>query len=169
VQETENKKSFKETHKNKYQMIVYTLVSLVTTVVELISFSLFNYVLFTSLSNQSFTLGFINYSVENGGLTIFLSISISFLIAQVFNFIMQRKKTFQANNHVFYSAILYTFMILIIFVLQMWLPPLLRGPLSEVMSTNLADFIAKNMMMTLAFIIQFPINKWVIMKNISEI
>lgn len=164
-QTKENKLSFKDKHQTKWQMIVYTLVSLVTTVVELITFSLFNYVLFTQLANQSFRLGFINYSVENGGLTIFLSISLSFVIAQIFNFIVQRKKTFQANNHVLFSALLYSIMILVIFILQMWLPTLIRQPLSDIMNTGLADFIAKNMMMTLAFIIQFPINKWVIMRK----
>ena len=163
----ESKKSFKEANQTKWQFIIYTLVSLVTTVVELTFFSLFNYILFTSLSDQAFSFGFINYTVQNGGLTIFLSISLSFVIAQIFNFIVQRKKTFEANNHVLYSAILYAIMILIIFILQMWLPTIIHEPLTQFMSSGLADFIAKNMMMTLAFIIQFPINKWVIMRNIS--
>jgi len=151
----------------KMQFIVYTLVSLVTTIVELISFSLFNYLIFKSLSDQGFKLGFIEYTASNGGLTIFLSISLSFLIAQIFNFIVQRKMTFKANNHVLSSAVMYGIMITIIFILQMWLPTLIREPLTNVMRDGLADFIAKNMMMTLAFIIQFPINKWIIMRKIS--
>jgi len=110
-----------------------------------------------------------DYSVANGGLCAFLAFALSFVIAQIFNFIVQRKATFHANNKVLYSALMYIVMILVIFFFQMWLPTLLHAPISNLVGDNWADMIIKNMMMTLAFIIQFPVNKWVIMKNSKQL
>ena len=107
----------------------------------------------------------LDYSIENGGLRTFLAFSLSFIIAQIFNFFVQRKATFKADNKVLNSALMYIVMILIIFLLQLWLPTMIRIPLSRLTGQNWADFIIKNMMMTLAFVIQFPINKWIIMKK----
>jgi putative flippase GtrA len=148
-----------------WQFIKFTLVSLITTVVELTTFTLFNYLIFSSLSLISFKLWLLDYSIENGGLRTFLAFSLSFIIAQIFNFFVQRKATFKADNKVLNSALMYIVMILIIFILQLWLPTMIRIPLSRLTGQNWADFIIKNMMMTLAFVIQFPINKWIIMKK----
>jgi putative flippase GtrA len=168
---TENtiiKEDFKTKNKGFWQFIKFTAFSLVTTVVELTTFSLFNYLIFTSLSSTEFKFWLFNYSVANGGMCAFLSFTLSFLIAQIFNFIIQRKVTFHATNHILYSAIMYGIMIFVIFVLQLWIPTLIRVPLSNLVGNDWADMIAKNMMMTLAFIIQFPMNKWVIMKDTKK-
>jgi len=147
------------------QFIKFTLVSLMTTVVELISFSIVNYFIFSSLALIPFKLWLIDYSVANGGLRTFLAFGISYIIAQGFNFTVQRKVTFQANNKVLHSFFLYILMIFGIFVIQLWLPTILRSPISKVIGENWADFLIKNMMMTLAFLIQFPLNRWFIMKK----
>lgn len=162
-------KDFRTKNKGFWQFIKFTAFSLITTVVELTAFSLFNYLIFTYLSNTEFKFWLFNYSVENGGMCAFLSFTLSFIIAQIFNFIIQRKVTFHATNHILHSALMYANMILIIFFLQLWIPTLIRIPLTNLVGSQWADMIAKNMMMTMAFIIQFPMNKWVIMKENKEV
>jgi len=148
-----------------WQFIKYTLISLLTTVVELSTFALFNYWIFTKYAEMDFHIWLLDYSVANGGLTAFLSFALSYSIAQVFNFFMQRKTTFNATNNLLASAILYATMILLIFFLQMWLPTLIRVPIARWIGNDWADLLIKNMMMTLSFLIQFPINKYVIMRK----
>jgi len=150
------------------QFILFFLFSIVTTVVDLGTFSLFNYVIFTKWKETPFQFWLFDYSVMNGGLCAFLSFSVSFVISQTFNFFIQRKATFKANNNVLVSGILYTVMVLSVFFLQLWIPTLIRGPIVAFMGNTWGDFIIKNLMMTLSFAIQFPMNKWVIMREVKK-
>ena len=146
------------------QFLLFTLMSLLTTVIDLGSFALFNYLVFTPYSGIDFQWWLLDYSVANGGLTAFLSFALSFLISQTFNFFMQRKVTFGATNNIALSASLYAVMILIVFFLQLWIPTLIRTPLANWIGGSWADLIIKNANMTLSFLIQFPVNKYIIMR-----
>jgi len=152
-------------NKSLFEFIKFSSMSILTSLVEISLFSLLNYLVFISLSSIDFNFWFFDYSISNGGLSAFLAFNISYVVAQVFNFIVQRKVTFKANNNVFKSAIMYVIMILVIFILQMYIPTLIYIPISNVFGLDWAGFIIKNMMMFLAFLIQFPINKFIIMKN----
>jgi putative flippase GtrA len=152
-------------NKSLWELIKFTTVSLLTSLVEISIFSLLNFLVFISLSSVDFKLGPLDYSVSNGGLSAFLAFSISYIFAQIFNFFMQRKVTFDANNKVLSSAIMYTIMIIFIFILQMYIPTLIYLPISNLVGNDLASLMIKSMMMFLAFVIQFPINKWVIMRK----
>ncbi len=151
--------------KTFWQFILFLLMSLVTTVVDLGTFALLNYVVFVSLKTQPFQWFLFDYSVLNGGLCAFLSFAISFMISQTFNFFIQRKVTFGANNRVVYSAIMYAIMVIGVFFFQLWIPTLVRDSLASLVGENWADFIIKNVNMTVSFLIQFPMNKWVIMRH----
>ncbi len=151
--------------KTFWQFILFLLMSLLTTGVDLGTFALLNYVIFVSLKTQPFQWFLFDYSVLNGGLCAFLSFAISFLLSQTFNFFIQRKVTFGANNRVVYSAIMYAIMVIGVFFFQLWIPTLVRDPLVSWVGENWADFIVKNMNMTVSFLIQFPMNKWVIMRH----
>lgn len=159
----------KQKNKTLSQFITFTLLSLITTVIELGTFSLMNYALLTSLKSTPFHFWVFNYSVLAGGLCAFLAYMISFVISQTFNFFIHRKVTFSANNNPLFSGIMYGIMVLSLFFLQLWIPQLLREWLSGITGPNWADFILKNANMTLSFLIQFPMNKWVIMRQKREI
>ncbi len=162
---TKTEGKFVAPKKTFWQFILFFLMSLVTTVVDLGTFSLLNYVVFVSLKTQAFQWFLFDYSILNGGLCAFLSFAISFMISQTFNFFIQRKVTFGANNRVAYSAIMYAIMVIGVFFFQLWIPTLVRDPLVSMVGENWADFIIKNMNMTVSFLIQFPMNKWVIMRH----
>lgn len=155
----------KHNKKTLWQFIMFTLLSLLTTLVDLGSFSLLNYVLLVSLKTTPFHFFIFNYDVLAGGLCAFLAFAISFILSQTFNFFIQRKVTFSANNNLLYSGIMYGLMVLTVFFIQLWIPQLLREWLSGLTTDNWADFILKNMNMTLSFLIQFPMNKYVIMRQ----
>jgi len=151
--------------KTLWQFIKFTFLSLITTVVDLGTFSLFNYLIFTRLADVPFAWWLLDYGVEDGGLCAFLSFSLSFVVSQTFNFFLQRKVTFGATGNLLKSGILYAVMVLAVFALGVWIPTLIRSPLALLVGTAWADFLVKNVNMTLSFAIQFPMNKWVIMRE----
>ena len=148
--------------KTWFQFIVFTLMSMLTTLVDLGSFALFNYLIFTSLAGINFNWWLFDYSVANGGLTAFLSFALSFIISQTVNFFLQRKVTFQAANNLLLSGLLYALMVICVFFLQLRVPTLIRAPLGNAIGDGWADLIVKNANMTISFLIQFPLIKYVI-------
>ncbi len=151
--------------KTFWQFILFLLLSIITTVVDLGTFALFNYVLFVGLKSQPFQWFLFDYSLVNGGLGSFLSFLCSFLISQTFNFFIQRKVTFGATNRMVYSAMMYAAMVIGVLFFQLWIPTLMRDPLAHWVGESWADFLVKNVNMTISFLIQFPMNKWVIMRH----
>ncbi len=151
--------------KTLWQFILFTLFSMVTTVVDFGTFSLFNYWIFTKLKDVSIQFWLFDYSIVNGGLCALLSFALSFIISQTFNFFIQRKATFKATNNVLKSAIMYAIMVLVVFFISLWLPTLIREPIVNLVGETWGDIIVKNINMTMSFAIQFPMNKWVIMRD----
>ena len=89
----------------------------------------------------------------------------SFAVSQTFNFFLQRKTTFQANNNALISAIFYVIMVVGVYFLQLFLPTLLRAPLAALIGATFADLAMKLINMSVSMLIQFPLNKYVIMRK----
>lgn len=158
---------WKEKHPNLWQFIVFNLMSGITTIVDFSTFAMFNYWIFVSLRAQTFSFWIINYSVEDGGLCAFYAFAFSFAISQTFNFFLQRKTTFKANNNVLKSGIMYAVMVICVYFLQVFIPSLIQAPIALLVGATMGGMIVKLANMTLSMIIQYPMNKWVIMKNAS--
>jgi putative flippase GtrA len=148
-----------------FQFIKYTLMSLVTTLVDMGGFALLNYWVFTGFRQVAFRWWLFDYRVENGGLSAFLALVISFAISQTVNFFIQRKVTFGANNNKLYSAIIYAVMVVSVYFFTLWLPTLFIEWLYVAIGENWGGIITKMVCMTVSFLIQFPMNKWVIMRK----
>lgn len=160
--------NWKTKHQTLWQFAMFTLMSSITTVVDFGSFALFNYWVFTPLKEQPFQWWIINYSIEDGGLGAFLAFGLSFAISQTFNFFLQRKTTFKANNNVLYSGIMYAVMVIGVYFLQLWVPSLIQAGIAAVIGATLGATVVKFINMTISMLIQFPMNKWVIMRNSGE-
>lgn len=156
---------WKVKHATLWQFMMFNLMSGITTVVDFSTFALFNYWAFTSLRSQAFSWWIINYSIEDGGLCAFLAFALSFAISQTFNFFLQRKTTFKANNNVLYSAVMYAVMVIGVYFFQVWVPSLIQAGIASVLGTTLGAMVVKMINMTVSMLIQFPMNKWVIMRN----
>jgi len=137
----------------------------ITTLVDLGSFALFNFWLLAPYRGQAFYWGPFQYTIESGGLTAFGAFAASFVISQTFNFFLQRKTTFKANNNAAASAAMYAIMIIGVFALQLYLPTLLRAPIVGLLGETTGDLVMKLINMTVSMIIQFPMNKYVIMRK----
>jgi len=158
---------WKKQHETAWQFIMFVLMSCITTVVDLGSFSLFNFWIFTPFRDRSFSWWLIDYTVENGGQTALFAFAGSFAISQTFNFFLQRKTTFKANNNVARSAVMYAIMVVFVYFLQLYIPTLIRVPIVGLLGKTLGDILVKMANMTMSMLIQFPANKWLIMRRVS--
>jgi len=156
---------WKARHQTAWQLILYLLLGCITTAVEMAFFTVFHFWVFVPFRDQPFSWWIIDYSVENGGMTAFLTFANSYAIAQVFNFFLQRKTTFKANNNIAKSAIMYAVMVIFIYFFQLYLPTLIRAPLVGVLGVTFGDLLAKTINMSSSTLIEFPLNKWVIMRR----
>jgi len=156
---------WKVDHQTLWQFIVFALVGGVTTVIELGSFTMLNFWILTPLRRRSFVWWLMDYSVENGGMTMFLAVVVSFAVSQTFNFFIQRKATFKANNNVLRSGVIYAVMVILVYFLQLYMPMLIREPFVKAFGEALGDILVKMIGMTSSMLIQFPISKWIIMRR----
>lgn len=155
----------KEKNRTLWEFISYALFGCLTSVIDLGCFLLCNNLIFASLRSTAFSWWLINYTPENGGLGAFWSFAISFAASQIFNFFIQRKKTFSSNNNAAVSGLLYAAMVILTYFFQLWLPSVIGEAVTRVVGENWASVALKCINMTTAFLIQFPINKWVIMRR----
>jgi len=165
MSENGNLQKFTKKNQTLWEFIKFTLMSLVTTIVDLGVFALLNYWLFAGYRTVGFSWWLFDYRVENGGLCAFLSLLVSFAVSQTVNFILQRKVTFGATNNKLYSAAMYAIMVITVYFFTLWLPTLFIAPLYATIGANWGGIITKLICMAISFIIQFPMNKWVIMKK----
>lgn len=157
-------RTFTETHADLYQMIKFLVLGLIASVVEFVVFALCNYVFFKNVGDAPVVWFIFNYTSANGGLCAFLSMAISYAAAQVTNFIIQRKYTFKAKNNALLSAFLYTLMVLGTYVFVMWLPSVIGPFFYGALGADLGAIIVKIICQTSSALIQFPLNKFVVMK-----
>jgi len=150
------------------QMLLFWLMGSVATVVDLAVFSLGNYVLFTGLKNIPVHWWLLDYSVSNGGLCALLSFGISFAVSQTVNFFVQRKTTFSASGNVLLSGILYAAVVLGTYVLVLWLPTVISEPVCSVLGQTLGAVAVKLLCQFASFLVQFPLNKFLVMRDWSK-
>lgn len=155
---------FKREHEALWQFIQFALLGLVATLVELAVFAVLNFWVFAPLKTRPFSWWLIDYSVDNGGLCAFWSFVISYAAGQTVNFIIQRKYTFRAQSNPARSALLYALAILLLYAFTLWLPTVLRAPLTALLGENLGDMAVKLCNMFASMLILFPINKFIIMR-----
>ena len=150
---------------NLRQFVKYALVSGLASVVEFGTFALLNFLVFAPQKSIPFHWWILHYGIDGGGLGGFLATALSYAAAQAFNFFAQRKKTFHATNNVAASFAMYAVMVVAVWLFQVWFCGVLmrafRAPLGQVAG----DLLAKCLNMTLSFLIQYPINKFVIMRS----
>lgn len=156
---------FKIEAQTVWEIIVFYLMSTITTIVDLGVFILFNYLVFAPYRYVSFKWWLLDYSLPNGGLCALLSMACSFVISQTLNFFLQRKVTFGASNNVFYSAVMYAVMVVAVFFMALWLPTLILEPMTAWLGAAAAPVVVKLITQFVSALIQFPMNKWVIMKK----
>lgn len=146
------------------QLIVFWLMGGIAGVIDLAVFAVCNYFVFTDLRDIDAQFWLFDYGVANGGLCALLAFAVSFAVSQTVNFFVQRKATFSATNNVAVSAALYAVTVLAVYVLILWLPTVIGAPVYALLGAGAGAIAIKLLMQFVSFLIQFPINKWVIMR-----
>jgi len=159
---------WKKQHATFCQFIKYALLSCITTVVELGSLMICNFWVFTSFKNKEFSWWLIDYSVENGGMTALMAFAVSFALSQIFNFFLHRKATFKANNNLAMSAVMYAFIVIIVYIVQLYVPTIIRAYMVHYLGAFAGDLLTKIISMTSSMLIQFPANKFLIMHRLEK-
>ena len=157
--------AFKARHPSAYQFIMFAYLGIYVSAIDIAVYSLCNYLIFSGLAATPFSWWLIKYPVSAGGLCALLSFGVSFAVSQTFSFIINRKKTFEADNNVALSALLYAAMVLITYFFQLWLPSLVGPAIYGWIGATWGGLLIKCFNMTSSMLIQFPINKWVIMRK----
>ena len=148
-----------------WELVVFYLMGGIVMVVDLGAFALFNYLLFTKLRGVAVQWWLFDYTVDNGGLCALLSLACSFALSQTVNFFLQRKVTFGATSNVLYSAVMYAVMVIGVYFLILWLPTFFYAPVCRLLGDGLGSFVVKLATEFISALIQFPMNKWVIMRS----
>lgn len=147
------------------QLILFWLLGGIATVVDLAVFSLLNYWVFAPYKGVDAHFWLFDYGVANGGLCALLSFAISFAVSQAVNFFVQRKATFGATNNPLVSGIEYAVMIVGVYLLVLWLPTVVGAPIYALFGASFGAIAVKLLSQFVSFLVQFPINKWVIMRS----
>ena len=139
------------------------------TIADYIIFSIFNYYLLLSLKIVPFHFGPFNYEATDGGLCTFLSMAISYIIGQVVNYFVQRKFAFNAkgftNPRRFVQYIIST---LIVYMIILYIRGLIGAPINRMFGFAIGSLISKSIATFVGFLIQYPINKYLIFKKNSK-
>ncbi len=159
-------KQFKQNHQGAYEFIMFNILSNIATITNFLVLNLSNSLIFKSLANRDFSFFVFDYSVENGGLAGFLSFLLSYAIAQVVNFIVQRKLVFNANNKLHWPIVIYALTVVGVYFICLYLPSLIIGPLAGIVGNFWATNIANMANIMVQVIIIYPVLKFVVMKRV---
>ncbi len=155
-------------HANIFQIVKFTLISLIAFVAEFASMYALQYGLLDLYGNVPFKWFVFKYTPEkNFGLAGFIAMLVSKCIAEIISFTINRKKTFSANNNVVFSAIMYVITVISIIILSTWLAgdDALGGVLGAAVGADLGNTISKLLGSLLSWVIVFLMDKFVIMRK----
>lgn len=147
-----------------FQFVKFMLLSLIASAVEFASFALFNFVIFRKLSHIDFSWAVFEYSSQNGGLCAFLALALSFTLAQITNFLVQRHFTFKSRGNAAKSALMYFVMVVIMYVYVLWLPSVIGPWLYSKLGESAGALAVKLVSQFTSALIQFPLNKFLVMR-----
>lgn len=155
---------FKEKHPDIYEFLLFNVLSNIATITNFTVLWICSSLIFSKLSTIHFNWFIFNYPAGQGGLGGFLSFLIAYILAQIVNFIVQRKYVFSATNKI--STVLPWYILTVAFagIVSIWLPPYvinLLNPITGSFSLTLANMLN----IVLQVLINYPMLKFVIMKK----
>lgn len=163
-------KDFFEKNPNAWQFAKYTIFSVVSGWIEIGIFVLLNYLLPQNGINKPVNWFIFVYPTAAGGLGALIAFVVSSTIGQALKFITNFKKTFKSTNNIFISAVGFAIMAIMIVVgLNLYVGGILNTALCKVIpSADAAGAIAKIVCQVAGFLLAFPVNKFVLMRNKSS-
>lgn len=164
-----NRRAVSDKRRRKYPklwpILIYFQMGVIAVGVELISFALCKFWLFRSLAEKPFYFWIFRYDPSDGGLASFLAFVISFALSSLTSFILQRKRTFRANNSTGRSAAMYIGLVLVSYLFTLWIPPHILPFFLRVFGPGTGETLNRLAVSGLTAMLQYPINKFIIMRS----
>lgn len=153
-----------------WQFAKYTIFSLLAGWIEVIIFIVLNYYLPKNGINKPINWFVFIYPTVAGGLGAFIAFVVSSVVGQGLKFITNFKKTFKSTNNILLSAIGFAVMAIIIVVgLNLYVGGILNTALCKIIpNADVAGAIAKIICQFTGFLLAFPVNKFVLMRNKAD-
>lgn len=164
-----NRRAVSERRRRQYPklwpLLIYLQMGVIAVTVELVSFLICKFWLFRELSRFPFDFWIFHYEPWDGGLGSFLAFVVSFAVSSLVSFVLQRKRTFRANNSTGKSAVMYIVLVLASYLFTLWIPPYILPFFLKLFGPGLGDTVNRLAVSGLTAMLQFPINKFLIMRN----
>ena len=164
-------KDFMTRHGNIWQIVKFTLISLIAFLAEFASMYALQYGLEDVLGNQEFHWFVFHYAPgRNGafGTAGFIAMLVSKCIAEIISFTINRKKTFNANNNVVFSAIMYIITVIALILFTTWLAGILGDAIGPAIGADLGNTISKMLGSLISWVVIFLMDKFVIMRKVDK-
>lgn len=160
------KQKFTQKHETLWQLMKFFVFSLCASVAEVISYAVLKNTLSQRLTEDFDFFVFHYTSKQDLNKGLFIAFLASAIIAEIVSFLINRKATFNANNNIVKSAIMYFILVIFVICLKTWMITVLTPVISGVTQSEfLIEWVPKIASMALSFAIIFPLNKFVIMKH----
>ena len=169
---------FINAHEDLRQFVFFFMFSLLCFAAEMATFYFVYYICDRYGYTAPLKWFVFDYSApESGGKGGFLAFLLSTTVSQALTFILNRKKTFKADNNVVFSAIMYAIMVVVIIVANTALCGIIKDAIATAMlkgncSQEATDFVSgttsKMVGGALAWVISFFMSKFVIMRKKKE-
>lgn len=164
-------KDFMSRHGNIWQIVKFTLISLIAFIAEFASMYALQYGLEGVCGDTEFKWFIFHYLPGRSGafgLAGFIAFLVSKCIAEVISFTINRKKTFNANNNVVFSAIMYVITVIAVILLSTWLGGALGDLMGPSIGADAGNTISKLIGSLLSWVIMFLMDKFVIMRRVDK-
>lgn len=164
-------KAFMSRHGNIWQIVKFTLISLIAFIAEFASMYALQYGLEGVCGDTEFKWFIFHYLPGRSGafgLAGFIAFLVSKCIAEVISFTINRKKTFNANNNVVFSAIMYAITVIAVILLSTWLGGALGDLMGPEIGADAGNTISKLIGSLLSWVIMFLMDKFVIMRRVDK-
>ena len=135
-------KAFMGRHNNIWQIIKFTFISLIAFIAEFASMYALQYGLEDTL--------------------------VSKCIAEIISFTINRKKTFNANNNIVFSAIAYVLTVIALILFTTWMAGALGDAIGPHIGADWGNTISKLLGSFISWVVMFLMDKFVIMRKIDK-
>lgn len=164
-------KAFMTRHGNIWQIIKFTLISCIAFIAEFASMYALQYGLEDVCGNEDFHWFIFHYAAGRSGAfgtAGFIAMLGSKCIAEIISFTINRKKTFNANNNVVFSAIMYVITVIALIIFTTWLAGVLGDAMGPAIGADAGNTISKMLSSVISFVVIFLMDKFVIMRKVDK-
>lgn len=164
-------KRFMTRHGNIWQIVKFTLISCIAFIAEFASMYALQYGLEGVCGNEHFEWFIFDYAAGREGAfgtAGFIAMLGSKCIAEIISFTINRKKTFNANNNVVFSAIMYVITVVALIIFTTWLAGVLGDAMGPAIGAHAGNTISKMLSSVISFVVIFLMDKFVIMRKVDK-